>query len=202
MSFSLCCSYAPASPGAPACFGKSQTPPQWGLDAAKTHTPDYAKDAAAVILYDEYVETIDAQGRAVEREREAIRILKPQGRGNTCEVSYNEDRKDQLLPRLDHRRRRKAIPGPGLRLHRRGRHRHPHHALHTQGAHRSSSRGRCGRHHHLRVRRGHRSPTFRRRSGNSRTAFPSSFRLSKSTLPPGRAHPGLAQLQARHRLSK
>jgi hypothetical protein len=80
-------------PGHASLFGKPQIPPQWGLDAAKTHTPDYAKDAAAVILYDEYVETIDANGRAVEREREAIRILKPQGRGNTCEVSYDEDQK-------------------------------------------------------------------------------------------------------------
>ena len=46
-----------------------------------------------MILFDEYVETIDAQGRAVEREREAIRVLKPQGRGNTCEVSYDVSEK-------------------------------------------------------------------------------------------------------------
>ncbi len=59
----------------------------------KRTTPDYAKDASAVILYDEYVETIDAQGRAVEREREAIRILEPQGRGNTCAVGYDVDEK-------------------------------------------------------------------------------------------------------------
>jgi hypothetical protein len=74
-------------------FTKGQPVPKWGLDAARTHTPDYAKDAAAVILFDEYVETIDNQGRAVEREREAIRILKPQGRGNSCEVSYDVDEK-------------------------------------------------------------------------------------------------------------
>src|SRR5271165_4516897 len=75
-------------------FGKNKMdPPQWGLEAYKTRTPDYAKDAAAVILYDEYVETVDDQGRAVEREREAIRILKPQGRGNACEVSYDVDEK-------------------------------------------------------------------------------------------------------------
>ena len=80
-------------PGLAGIFGKPQTTPQWGLDAAKTHTPDYAKDASAVILFDEYVETVDASGRAVEREREAIRILKPQGRGNTCEVSYDVDEK-------------------------------------------------------------------------------------------------------------
>jgi hypothetical protein len=71
-------------------FGNDkQQIPQWGLDAAKTPTPGYVKDASAVILFDEYVETVDAQGRAVEREREAIRILKPQGRHNTCEVSYD-----------------------------------------------------------------------------------------------------------------
>ena len=68
-------------------------PPQWGIDAAKTRTPSYAKDANAVILYDEYLETIDAQGRALEREREVIRILKPQGRGNTCAVSHDVDEK-------------------------------------------------------------------------------------------------------------
>ena len=67
--------------------------PDWGMAAYKTHTPDYAKDASAVILYDEYVETIDANGRATEREREAIRILKPQGRHDTCEVGYDVDEK-------------------------------------------------------------------------------------------------------------
>lgn len=74
-------------------FNKPTPPPQWALDAARIHTPDYAKDASAVILSDEYAETIDATGRAVEREREAIRILKPQGRHHTCEVSYDEDEK-------------------------------------------------------------------------------------------------------------
>ena len=74
-------------------FGKSQAVPQWGLDANKTHTPANVGDASAVILFDEYVETIDAQGRAVEREREAIRILKPQGRQHTCGISYDVDEK-------------------------------------------------------------------------------------------------------------
>ncbi len=81
------------TPGFASWFSKGQPVPQWGLDAAKTPTPDYAKDASAVILYDEYVETIDGQGRAVEREREAIRILAPQGRGNNCAVSYDVDEK-------------------------------------------------------------------------------------------------------------
>ena len=79
-------------PGFAGLFGKPPVP-DWGKDAYKTKTPDYAKDAAAVILYDEYVETIDNKGRAVEREREAIRILKPQGRGNVCGVGYDVDEK-------------------------------------------------------------------------------------------------------------
>jgi hypothetical protein len=46
------------------------------------------------VLSDEYVETVDAQGRAVEREREAIRILKPQGRQRaSCGLAYDVDEK-------------------------------------------------------------------------------------------------------------
>ena len=74
-------------------FGKDSPVPQWGLDAAKTPTPANVGDASAVILYDEYVESIDNQGRAVEREREAIRILKPQSRHEFCSVAYDVDEK-------------------------------------------------------------------------------------------------------------
>ena len=85
------------APCAASIFGKDKAdPPQWGLDAAKTRTPDYAKDAAAVVLYDESLETVDMQGRAVERRRQVIRILKPQGRENyinPCVVSYDVDDK-------------------------------------------------------------------------------------------------------------
>jgi len=84
---------APAHAG---LFGgdKHDPAPQWGLDAAKTPTPTYVKDAASVVLFDEYVETVDAQGRATEREREAIRILKPQGRHDSgCYVAYDVDEK-------------------------------------------------------------------------------------------------------------
>ena len=92
---SLLLAMLPVSPSFASIFGKDKLPvPQWGLDAYKTHTPDYARDAAAVILSDEYVETVDTQGRAVEREREAIRILKPQGRQRaSCGVAYDTDEK-------------------------------------------------------------------------------------------------------------
>jgi Domain of Unknown Function with PDB structure (DUF3857)/Transglutaminase-like superfamily len=75
-------------------FGHDSAPPQWGLDAAKTPVPDYAKDARAVILYDEVVDTVDNQGRAVERRRWVTRILAPQGREDAyCAVMYDEDQK-------------------------------------------------------------------------------------------------------------
>jgi hypothetical protein len=76
-------------------FGKDkQDPPQWGLDAAKTPTPANARNAAYIVLFREYLETIDAQGRAVEREREVRRILKPQGRNDAlCLVSFDVDEK-------------------------------------------------------------------------------------------------------------
>jgi hypothetical protein len=75
-------------------FNRDLPVPQWGLDAYKTHTPDYAKDARAVMLFDEVVDTIDGQGRATERERTAMRILAPQGRDDGyCHVSYNSDEK-------------------------------------------------------------------------------------------------------------
>ena len=82
-------------PSGASVFGKDKNEPvpQWALDVYKTKTPDYAKDSAAVVLFDEYVETVDAQGRAVEREREAIRILKPQGRKHSCGVAYDVDEK-------------------------------------------------------------------------------------------------------------
>lgn len=75
-------------------FGQDKQIPDWGLEAAKTPTPAYAKDAEAVVLYDEYLETVDAQGRATERERYAVRILAPQGRADAaCGVSYDVDEK-------------------------------------------------------------------------------------------------------------
>jgi Transglutaminase-like superfamily len=86
----LAISGRPASAGV---FDKSQPVPQWGLDAYKTKVPDYAKGSSSVVLFDEYLETIDNSGRAVEREREAIRILEPQGRGEGCEVHYDVDEK-------------------------------------------------------------------------------------------------------------
>jgi len=88
-----CCGMALFASGSATAWGKQEPAPQWALYAAKTHTPDYAKDSSAVILFDEYVESVDSQGRATEQEREAIRILQPQGRHQACEVAYDVDEK-------------------------------------------------------------------------------------------------------------
>lgn len=73
---------------------KSMPVPDWALAAAKAATPADAKDAPAVILFDEYLITVDAQNHAVERERYAVRILTPQGRDYAhCAAFYDVDEK-------------------------------------------------------------------------------------------------------------
>jgi hypothetical protein len=68
--------------------------PQWAVDAAKTPTPSKVGDASAVVLFDEYLITVDEQNHAVERERFAVRILKPQGREYShCAIFYDDDAK-------------------------------------------------------------------------------------------------------------
>ena len=89
----LCVLSAVPTPGLAGIFSKNQPVPDWAIEANKTQTPDYAKDAPSVVLYDEYVETVDDSGRAVERHRKAVRILKPQGRKEGCDVSYDVDEK-------------------------------------------------------------------------------------------------------------
>jgi hypothetical protein len=86
------CAAAPAHAG---WFGNDKQPvPQWGLDAAKTPTPAYDKDAATVTLFEEQIESVDAQGRATETRRKAFRVLKLQGRREaSCVVEYAVDEK-------------------------------------------------------------------------------------------------------------
>ncbi|HUX28856.1 MAG TPA: DUF3857 domain-containing protein [Terracidiphilus sp.] len=82
--------------GAPSAFArdKAMPAPDWAVAAAKTPTPTTVGDAAAVVLFDEYLITIDEQNHAVERERIAVRILKPQGRSYShCSIAYDTDEK-------------------------------------------------------------------------------------------------------------
>lgn len=71
---------------------KQQPAPQWALDAARTPTPANLGDASAVVLFDEYFIAVDDQNHAIERERYAVRILKPQGRKYShCEAEFDAD---------------------------------------------------------------------------------------------------------------
>ncbi len=73
---------------------KAEPAPDWAVAAAKTATPTTVGDAPAVVLFDEYLITIDEQNHALERERTAIRILKPQGREYShCSIGYDVDEK-------------------------------------------------------------------------------------------------------------
>jgi transglutaminase-like putative cysteine protease len=89
----LMISAAACATGWASWFNKGQPVPDWAVGTAKTKTPDYAKEASAVVLFDEYVETVDGNGRATERHRQVMRILKPQGRNNSCYVDYDVDQK-------------------------------------------------------------------------------------------------------------
>ena len=93
-AFALSCAFAFCAALPAAAKDKPQPAPQWAVDAAKTPTPANVGDASAVILSDDYVITVDDQNRAVEQERTAVRILKPQGRGRThCSIGYDVDEK-------------------------------------------------------------------------------------------------------------
>ena len=80
---------------APACAKEKNEPvPDWALAAAKVQTPANVGSAPAVILFDETTVTVNDQNRAVEHERFAVRILKPQGREYAhCTAYYDTDEK-------------------------------------------------------------------------------------------------------------
>jgi hypothetical protein len=92
-AFAACVAAVACAPSAYA-KEKSQPAPDWAVAAAKTPTPANVGDAPAVILLDEYLITVDEQNHAVERERSAVRILKPQGRQYAdCGAEYDVDEK-------------------------------------------------------------------------------------------------------------
>ena len=55
-------------------------PPDWVIQAAAVPVPEMANTAPAVVLLEDDLITVDPRGGGVERHREVIRILKPQGR--------------------------------------------------------------------------------------------------------------------------
>jgi hypothetical protein len=94
LALAVSCGGLVLGPPSAAARDKHEPAPQWAVDAAKTPTPANANDASAVVLFDEYLITVDEQNHAAERERFAVRILKPQGRGYShCEAWYDTDAK-------------------------------------------------------------------------------------------------------------
>jgi Domain of Unknown Function with PDB structure (DUF3857) len=97
-SLAICIGAAWLSHSLSAWASKAEPAPQWAVDAAKLATPAAAGDASAVMLTDDYLITVDEQNHAVERERYAIRILKPQGRQWAhCASEYDTDEKLDYL---------------------------------------------------------------------------------------------------------
>jgi Domain of Unknown Function with PDB structure (DUF3857)/Transglutaminase-like superfamily len=54
--------------------------PDWLAQAAAAPTPEHPADARAIVLLEDKLLTVQSDGRAVERYRLAVKILRPQGR--------------------------------------------------------------------------------------------------------------------------
>lgn len=79
-----------AAPGA-----RAATPfPDWVVQAAAAKLPTYAADISAVVLLDDRLVSVAPDGRATERQRRVLKILRPQGRDYAHIVaSYSKDEK-------------------------------------------------------------------------------------------------------------
>ncbi|HEY0758091.1 MAG TPA: DUF3857 and transglutaminase domain-containing protein [Acidisarcina sp.] len=75
-------------------WGGSSSFPDWVVQAAITKTPVYPPATRAVVLLDDRLLSIGEDGRAIERHREVIKILRPQGREFAeIAVSFSKDEK-------------------------------------------------------------------------------------------------------------
>ena len=68
--------------------------PDWVVQAAATKLPPYPANTGAVVLLDDRLVTVAPDGRATERERRVLKILRPRGREYAQIVaSYSKDEK-------------------------------------------------------------------------------------------------------------
>ncbi|MDX6457614.1 MAG: hypothetical protein QOE55_1311, partial [Acidobacteriaceae bacterium] len=68
--------------------------PDWIVQAAGTSLPSYPSTVGAVVLLDDRLVTVAPDGRATERERRVIKILRPRGRQYAEIVAgYSKDEK-------------------------------------------------------------------------------------------------------------
>jgi hypothetical protein len=79
----------------PRCLASSNQLPDWVLGAATSALlPRYPAETKAVILLDDDLITVGPDGRATERERKVVKILRPQGREYAGIVAwYSKDNK-------------------------------------------------------------------------------------------------------------
>lgn len=63
--------------------------PSWAREAASQTVPDYSSKVTSVVLLQEEMVTVDADGRRVMRERGAIKILQPGGESIQRYRTYN-----------------------------------------------------------------------------------------------------------------
>src|SRR3984885_15985122 len=68
--------------------------PDWVVQAAAANVPSYPPNTHAVVLLDDRLITVAPDGRATERLRRVLKILKPQGRAYAEIVAaYSKDEK-------------------------------------------------------------------------------------------------------------
>jgi hypothetical protein len=79
--------------GAPAA--RAATPfPDWVVQAAAVKLPSYPANTGAVVLLDDRLVSVGPDGRATERQRRVVKILRPQGRQyGEIVASYSKDEK-------------------------------------------------------------------------------------------------------------
>jgi len=75
--------------------GRAATPfPDWVVQAAAVKLPSYPANTAAVVLLDDRLVSVGPDGRATERQRRVVKILRPQGREyGEIVASYSKDEK-------------------------------------------------------------------------------------------------------------
>jgi hypothetical protein len=62
-------------------IARAATPfPDWVTQTAAVLLPDHSRDAKAIVLLEDQIITVQPDGRATERYRQVVRILRPQGR--------------------------------------------------------------------------------------------------------------------------
>lgn len=72
--------------------------PDWVRAAAQQTVPSFSSDTNAVVLLDETILTVSADGHAVEHHKHVVKILRPAGREDaTVVVPFDKDSKLQLL---------------------------------------------------------------------------------------------------------